>query len=111
MALENASKAPLQASSSSSAHLGVPATSVVMGATAKAAVAPTSTKEPLSPVAPPLQIEAVKEKDKGDGFIKKKIYIEKHAIPKGQEGQYVNVKLKFKDGHWFVKQSSRKIKI
>jgi len=81
-----------------------------MAAMSKAALVPKSVKEPLSPVASPAQVES-KAKEKSDGYIKKKLYIEKHAIPKGQESQYVNVKLKFKDGHWFVKQSSRKIKI
>jgi len=80
-----------------------------MGATAKAGPVPLSAKEPLGPVAALAQVETTKEKS--DGYIKKKLYIEKHAVPKDQEGQYVNVKLKFKDGHWFVKQSSRKIKI
>jgi len=110
MTFENASKMPPPSSPISAGHLEVPSSSVMMAATGKAAMVSKTAKEPLSPVAPPAQVE-VNTKEKHDGYIKKKIYIEKHAIPKGQESQYVYVKLKYEDGHWYVKQSSRKIKI
>jgi len=103
MALENFERTSEPPSANPTGTFHVAPSSVTMNAMIPATVA---MKEPLTEQ---MGLSPVSMVD--GGYVKKKIFVEKYEVPKKKQAQYADIKLKFKDGHWEIKQASRKLKI
>jgi len=57
-----------------------------------------------------LQQFVQKSHPKSHEYVKKKIVVEKLPLMKERKGEFVDVKIKYKDGEWTLKQSSQKVK-